>query len=98
LLKRAIITRGDLPIAVILAKMEFEAWFLAAAESLRGQCGLPDNLEPPPDPEAIRGTKEWLSNRMLPGRSYVETTDQPAFTEIFDMSQTISFGSRMEIP
>lgn len=86
LLKRAVVTRGDLSIAVILAKREFEAWFLAAAESLRGQCGLPDNLEPPPNPEAIRGTKEWLSNRMPPGRSYAETTDQPALTETFDMN------------
>lgn len=85
LLKRAVVTRGDLPIAIVLAKREFEAWFLAAAESLRGQCGLPDDLEPPPDPEAIRGTKEWLTNRMPPGRSYAETTDQPVFTATFDM-------------
>jgi hypothetical protein len=85
LLKRALDTRRDLPIVVVFAKKEFEAWFLAAAESLRGQCGLPDNLEPPPDPEAIRGAKEWLSNRMLPGRGYAETTDQPAFAAVFDM-------------
>ncbi len=85
LLKRAIVTRGDLPIAIVLAKREFEAWFLAAAESLRGRCGLPDDLEPPIDPETIRGTKEWLSHRMLPGRSYAETTDQPVLTAAFDM-------------
>ena len=86
LLKRAVATRGDLPIAVVLAKREFEAWFLAAAESLRGKYGLPDDLESPADPEAIRGAKEWLSNRMPPGRSYAETTDQPAFTAVFDMN------------
>jgi hypothetical protein len=85
LLKRAVSARGDLPIAVVLAKKEFEAWFLAAAESLRGQHGLPDSLEPPLYPEEIRGAKEWLSDRMSPGRSYAETTDQPALTAIFDM-------------
>ena len=85
LLRRAVAARGDLPITVVLAKKEFEAWFLAAAESLRGQHGLPDGLEPPPDPEEIRGAKEWLSDRMLPGRSYAETTDQPAMAAIFDM-------------
>lgn len=85
LLKRAIVARSDLSIAVIFAKREFEAWFLAAAESLRGQCGLPDNLEPPQDPEAVRGAKEWLSNRMARDRSYAETTDQPALAAIFDM-------------
>ena len=34
LLRRALQARGDLPIAVALAKHEFESWFLAAAESL----------------------------------------------------------------
>jgi len=86
LLKQAMVVRGDLPIAVILAKREFEAWFLAATESLRGKHGLPNDLEPPAEPEDIRGAKEWLSDKMSPGRSYAETTDQPAFTAMFDMS------------
>jgi len=41
LLMRALSVHKDLPIAVVLAKQEFEAWFLAAAESLRGKRGLP---------------------------------------------------------
>ena len=36
LLHRALQVCPNLPIAVVLAKHEFEAWFLAAAESLRG--------------------------------------------------------------
>ncbi len=87
LLKRALHVHRNLPIAVILAKREFEAWFLASAESLRGEHGLPNNLESPADPEDIRGAKEWLSDRMTPGRSYAETTDQPAFAAMFDMSR-----------
>jgi len=86
LLKRAVEVRKDLPIAVILAKKEFEAWFLAAAESLRGKHGLPNDLQSPPGPEEIRGAKEWLSSMMPYGQSYAETTDQPAFTALFDMS------------
>jgi hypothetical protein len=86
LLKRATNVRKDLPIAVILAKKEFEAWFLAAAESLRGKHSLPNDLQSPAEPEDIRGAKEWLSDKMPYGRSYSETTDQPAFTAIFDMS------------
>ncbi len=85
LLKRTAAVRRDLPISVILAKQEFEAWFLAAAVSLRGKRGLPDDLVPPGDPESIRGAKGWLSSKMLPGHSYAETTDQPALTQIFDM-------------
>ncbi len=86
LMDRAMAVRNDLPLAVILAKKEFEAWFLAAAESLRGKHGLPADLMSPPYPESIRGAKEWLSDRMPLGRSYAETTDQPAFTEVFDLN------------
>jgi hypothetical protein len=86
LLKRAVLARNDLPVSVILAKKEFEAWFLAAAESLRDRRGLPNNLVPPENPESIRGAKEWLSDKMPPGKSYAETTDQPAFTAVFDMN------------
>ena len=87
LLRRASQARSDLPIAVVLAKHEFEAWFLAAAESLRGQSGLGDDMHPPNDPEAIRGAKEWLSNQMEGSRKYRETQDQPALTVRFDLEQ-----------
>lgn len=86
LLKRSVAARGDMPIAVVLAKREFEAWFLAAADSLRGKFGLPGDLESPAYPESIRGAKEWLTGKMPPGRAYAETTDQPTFTAIFDMN------------
>ncbi|MBI4558797.1 MAG: DUF4276 family protein [Candidatus Hydrogenedentes bacterium] len=85
LLTRAKRARKDLPISVVLAKREFEAWFLAAAESLRGKRGLPEDLSSPPNPEDIRGAKEWLSAKMSPGQGYAETTDQAALTALFDM-------------
>lgn len=85
LLRRAVAARHDLPISVVLAKREFEAWFLAAAESLRGHRGLRDDLTAPPDPEAVRGAKEWLADRMPRTQAYSETTDQPALTELFDL-------------
>lgn len=86
LLRRAVRARPDLPTSVVLAKREFEAWFLAAAESLRGQRGLPGDLLPPADPEAIRGAKEWLEERMLRGKTYVASSDQPALTAVFDLT------------
>ena len=93
LLKRALAARCDMPIAVILAKKEFEAWFLAAAESLRGKRGLPMDLVPPLEPEAIRGAKEWLGARMPQDRAYSETEDQPVFAEIFDLDAARMAGS-----
>ena len=76
-----------MPIAVVLAKYEFEAWFLAAAESLRGKRGLKNDINPPDNPEAIRGAKEWLYQRMKTGYTYREKRDQPALTALFDMEQ-----------
>lgn len=86
LLSRAMAVRGDLPIAVVLAKREFEAWFLAAAESLRGARGLPPDLAPPPDAEMVRGAKERLSRLMPRGSRYREVLDQPALAAVFDLT------------
>jgi hypothetical protein len=87
LLERARQIRPNLPIRIILAKREFEAWFLASAESLRGRRGLADDLKSPANPETIRGAKEWLTANMADGRHYVETLDQPALTASFDLQQ-----------
>src|SRR5579859_3423474 len=38
---------GNLPVSVVLAKVEFEAWFLAAATSIAGHRGLCKPLVPP---------------------------------------------------
>ena len=86
LLERAHRVRPNMPISVVLAYQEYEAWFIAAAESLRGQRGLPADLTPVPEPERIRGAKEWISNRMPRTKPYTETTDQAALTQIFDMA------------
>ncbi len=70
-------------ISVVVARSEYEAWFLAAAESLRGQRGLPSDLDTPAAPEDIRNAKGWLGARMPDG--YSETLDQPALTSLFDL-------------
>ena len=93
LLCRALQARSDLPIAVVLAKREFEAWFLAAAESLQGQRGLKNDLQPPNNPEAIRGAKEWLGQRMEGTRKYRPTVDQRELTACFDFTQACQADS-----
>ena len=77
----------NMPIAVVLAKHEFEAWFLAAAVSLRGERGLRSDIDPPSDPEAIRGAKEWLYDRMQSGKTYRSKRDQPALTARLNLEQ-----------
>ena len=34
-------------VRVVLAGAKYEAWFLAAAASIGGQCGLPEHIEAP---------------------------------------------------
>jgi len=100
MLDRALQARADRRIGVVLAKREYEAWFLAAAASLAGRRGLPPDLAPPANAEAIRDAKGWLADRMQ-GGSYSETTDQAALTAVFDLDQAgtaDSFGKcRREI-
>lgn len=93
LLGRAIQARSDVLLAVVLAKREFESWFLAAAESLRGQRGLSKNLQSPLDPEVVQDAKGWLSQRIESGRTYSETLDQPALAAHFDLDTARRAGS-----
>lgn len=86
LLARAKQARPDVPASVVLANREYEAWFLAAIESLAGQCGLPSELAPVPNPESIRGAKERISRLMSGSRSYSETLDQVMLTQQFDLA------------
>ena len=58
---------------------------LAAVESLRGRRGIRIDAESHPAPESPRGAKEQLEARMGPGATYLETTDQPAFSELFSL-------------
>ena len=86
LLERAQGARSDVPVCVVLAKREFEAWYLAAAPSLAGIHGFPADLSMPTAPEQVRGAKEWLSRHRTSGRPYKPTVDQAALASVFDMT------------
>jgi hypothetical protein len=85
LLSRACGARSDVPIAVVLANREFEAWFLAAAVSLSGRQNLAAGLEAPPDPELPRGCKEWLTRHRQDGQPYRPKHDQAGLAAVFDL-------------
>jgi len=85
LLARAEAARRDIPTGVVLAKREFEGWFLAGLGSLAGRRGLPESLAPVTDPESIRDAKGVLTELMPSGRAYSPTADQPAFAAAFSL-------------
>ena len=79
--------RSDRLIRVVLAKREYEAWFIAAAESLADGGILQFTGSPPDDPEGIRNAKGWIAARMTAGRSYSPPKGQAALTRAFDIAQ-----------
>ncbi|HRJ59905.1 MAG TPA: DUF4276 family protein [Azospirillaceae bacterium] len=83
--------RGDVPYLVVLARREFETWFIAAAPSLQGVCGLPVDLTAPEYFEEIRDAKGWLGRRMPNG--YKETEHQQRLAARFDLRQARSARS-----
>jgi Domain of unknown function (DUF4276) len=78
---------NPLPCHVVMPNREYEAWFLATIESLRGTRGIRHDATSHPDPESPRGAAEELRRRMTPNRSYSKPVDQPALTAVFDMAE-----------
>ncbi len=74
-------------IQVVVAKQEYEAWFLAAIQSVAASRNVGEQVSRPDDPEAISGAKELLSS-ILSGRgSHAEVRDQPRLTAAFDLDE-----------
>ncbi len=89
LLARAKAARSDADIACVLAKRELENWFKAAATSLAGVCGLPDELTTPANPEEGSGDK-WLTRQMQRNdkqRKYTKPGDALELVERMDLQQ-----------
>jgi hypothetical protein len=84
ILRRAQCIAPHRKISVVLANREYEAWFIAAAESLQGNRGFIYDPEKVVDPERPRDAKGWIKACMA-NRSYGETTDQPAFSKLIDL-------------
>jgi hypothetical protein len=77
----------NVPCEVVLAYREYESWFLAAIESLRGRCRIADDATPPMDPEAARNAKGALEAYMPRGASYSPTIHQASLTAAMDLGR-----------
>lgn len=83
LLSQASAIAPDVNITVALAYREYETWFMAAVESLRGVEGMSDTVVRPANPEATRNAKGWLGRHMPYG--YDPIAHQLVFTGVFDL-------------
>lgn len=81
---------SHIPCEVVMPNKEYEAWFLAAASSLRGKRGIRADAVFSLNPEDVLDAKGQLEDMMYPGKSYIATTDQPALTQVFDMKSAYS--------
>lgn len=93
-----LLTRGQeeaspLPLGVTLARREYEAWFLAALDSLRGKRGIRGDASYVGDPEAVRDAKGNVSRLMPRNLSYAETADQAALSAQFDLYEAFRRAS-----
>jgi hypothetical protein len=70
---------------VVMANREYEAWFLASIEALRGKSGILSAAVSHPDPESPRDAKGELELRMLHGSSYSPSVDQAPLTAHLDL-------------
>lgn len=69
------------PFSVVACVREYEAWFLAAASSLRGSPNVRSDAEDIPHAEQIRDAKGAIEKRILrPGKYYSPSVDQPEFS------------------
>lgn len=76
---------GGKACAVVMANREYEAWFLASIEALRGRAAILPDATSHPHPETPRDAKGQLERRMPSGASYSPTVDQAPLTAHLDL-------------
>ncbi len=90
LLARARKVAPHIPLAVVAADPEYEAWFLASIDSIRASGLLPESSKRVPriqNPESHRGCKKMIAD-LLCG-SYEETVHQLKLSRALSFSQTV---------
>ncbi len=73
------------PVAVVVARWEYEAWFLASLETVGAVVGVSKGTAFEGDVEAERNAKGWIGRRLPPGQKYSETRDQVRMTACLDL-------------
>ena len=86
----------QLPSAVVMARREYEAWFLAAIESLHGERGISSGAVYPGNPEEKRDAKGVIKMFTPKNAPYSPTADQPALSALFDLGMAYRRASSFQ--
>ena len=73
------------PVQVVYAHREYESWFLASLDTIKGRSVIPDTASFSAAVEDISNPKQWLTDQMPQGRAYKETTHQASFSGLIDV-------------
>ena len=82
--ERAFKVAPEAKVSVVLPNREYEAWFIAAAQSLTGCRGFVFDGAAVVDPEVPRNAKGWIKERTV-NKRYDPVIDQPAFSAAIDL-------------
>jgi len=85
LLRRAHQIRSDMDIACVIANVDYETWFAAAAGSLGKFLAFPAGFAITDNPERERLGKGWVKSRFRIGQ-YSPRVDQPRMTQAMDLT------------
>jgi hypothetical protein len=77
---------GSVPCKTVVVYREYETWFLAAIESLRGNSGISKDAVAPENPESKRNAKGEIDRLMPFGLAYSSTVHQEKFSAAFNLS------------
>ena len=72
-------------VEIVCARREYESWFLASLETIKGNRGISDAAALTQDAEDIPNPKLWLTNQMPSGQAYKETLHQASLTSLIDL-------------
>lgn len=74
------------PVAIVCARREYEAWFLASLDTIKGHAEIPETASIAGNVEDVRNPKQWLTDQMPAGRKYKETSHQASLTPLIDLN------------
>jgi hypothetical protein len=73
------------PVAIVVARWEYEAWFLASLGTVGAVVGMPEGTIYAGNVESEHSAKGWIERRLHPGQKYSETRDQARMTAYLDL-------------